>query len=154
MLDACLRARAGVGTSHAKLMEYLPDQDRLLLRAGVGWKEGYLGQYTVPPSPDTALGQAFAYSRSVTVEDYRARNDIQHPSLLKEHGCVSSVNVPINTADGPFGVLEIDDIAPLSFSEDDVQFLTGLGNTVAHTIQLKRTVVRLSRALSSSSRAR
>jgi hypothetical protein len=44
MLDACLRSRAGLNVSHAKLMEYLPDRDRLLLRAGVGWKEGYVGQ--------------------------------------------------------------------------------------------------------------
>jgi hypothetical protein len=40
MMDACLRARAGLNVTHAKLMEYLPDRDRLLLRAGVGWKEG------------------------------------------------------------------------------------------------------------------
>jgi len=43
MLDACLRARAGLNVTHAKLMEYLPDRDRLLMRAGVGWKEGYVG---------------------------------------------------------------------------------------------------------------
>ena len=41
MLDACIRARAGLGVTHAKLLEYLPDRDRLLLRSGVGWKEGY-----------------------------------------------------------------------------------------------------------------
>jgi hypothetical protein len=37
MMDACLRARAGMNVTHAKLLEYLPDRDRLLLRAGV-WK--------------------------------------------------------------------------------------------------------------------
>src|SRR5215207_7181461 len=42
MLDACLRSRAGLNVSHAKLLEYLPDRDRLLLRAGVGWKDGML----------------------------------------------------------------------------------------------------------------
>jgi two-component sensor histidine kinase/putative methionine-R-sulfoxide reductase with GAF domain len=147
MLDACLRARAGTGVSHAKLMEYLPDQDRLILRAGVGWKEGYVGQYSVPPDLDTVIGQAFAYSHPVAVEDYQLRNDIRFPSILKEHGCVSSVNVPINTEDGPFGVLEIDHVERRSFSADDEQFLTGLGNTVAQTIQLKRTVARLSKAL-------
>jgi hypothetical protein len=47
MMDACLRARVGLNVTHAKLMEYLPDRDRLLLRAGVGWKEGYVGQYFI-----------------------------------------------------------------------------------------------------------
>ena len=35
MTDACLRARAGVAVTHAKLLEYLPSRDRLILRAGV-----------------------------------------------------------------------------------------------------------------------
>ena len=36
MTDACLRARAGMNVSHAKLMEYVPERDRLILRAGSG----------------------------------------------------------------------------------------------------------------------
>ncbi len=36
MTDACLRARSGIGVTHAKLLEYLPDRDRLLMRVGVG----------------------------------------------------------------------------------------------------------------------
>jgi hypothetical protein len=51
MLDACLRARVGMDVTHAKLLEYLPESDRLILRAGVGWKEGYVGHYQVPPIP-------------------------------------------------------------------------------------------------------
>jgi hypothetical protein len=62
MLDACLRARAGIGVSHAKLLEYLPKRDRLLLRSGVGWKEGYVGQYEVAPDPRTPIGHAFVFS--------------------------------------------------------------------------------------------
>ena len=49
MMDACLRARAGMNMTHAKLMEYLPERDRLLLRAGGGWKDGYVGQYRCHP---------------------------------------------------------------------------------------------------------
>src|SRR6185503_10632951 len=72
MLDACLRARAGMDMTHAKIMEYLPNRDRLLLRAGVGWKEGYVGQYQVPPDIDTPIGNAFALSQSVAIPDYPA----------------------------------------------------------------------------------
>ena len=54
----------------AKLMEYLPDRDRLLLRAGVGWKEGYVGQYEAPPNLDTPIGHAFTLSEPVAIGDY------------------------------------------------------------------------------------
>ncbi len=62
MLDACIRARAGIGVTHAKLLEYLPERDCLLMRAGVGWKEGYVGQYQVRPDIDTPIGHAFLLS--------------------------------------------------------------------------------------------
>jgi two-component sensor histidine kinase len=41
MLDACLRARAGMDTTHARNMEYLPDGDRLILRAGAAERTGW-----------------------------------------------------------------------------------------------------------------
>src|SRR5262249_32899787 len=59
MLDASIRARAGIGVTHAKLMEYLPSRDRLLLRAGVGWRDGYVGQYQVAPDIDSPIGHSF-----------------------------------------------------------------------------------------------
>jgi hypothetical protein len=48
-----------MNVTHAKLLEYLPDRNRLLLRAGVGWKVGYIGQYEVAPNIDTPIGYAF-----------------------------------------------------------------------------------------------
>ena len=59
LLDACIRARAATRVSHAKVLEYLPAEDRLLLRAGIGWKPGYVGVYTAPADMDTAIGYAF-----------------------------------------------------------------------------------------------
>jgi two-component sensor histidine kinase len=140
MLDECLRSRAGLGVTHAKLLEYLPDRDRLLLQSGVGWKEGYVGQYEVAPDIDTPIGHAFVLSEPVAVSDYLGRTTYQYPSILKEHGCVASLNVPVRTDTGNFGVLEVDDTAARSFSSDDIHFLTGLGNTMARAIELRRAL--------------
>src|SRR4051794_23889505 len=93
MLDACIRARAGTGVTHAKLMEYLPARDRLLMRSGVGWKEGYVGQYQVLPDIDTPIGHAFVLSEPVAICDYPNEQTYRYPSILKDHGCVSSINM-------------------------------------------------------------
>jgi two-component sensor histidine kinase len=37
-------------------------------------------------------------------------------------------------------VLEVDDTAARSFSSDDIHFLTGLGNTMARAIELRRAL--------------
>jgi two-component system, sensor histidine kinase PdtaS len=140
MMDACLRARAGMNVTHAKLLEYLPDRDRLLLRAGVGWKEGYVGQYEVTPNIDTPIGYAFSLSEPVPISDYVTEKVHRLPTILKEHGCVASLNVPLRTDRGNFGVLEVDNTAPCTFTADDINFLTGLGNTVARAVELRRAM--------------
>ena len=83
MLDACVRSRAGMNVSHAKLLEYLPERDRLFLRAGVGWKEGYVGQYEVKPDIDTPIGHAFVLSEAVSIPDYISEKMYQYPVILK-----------------------------------------------------------------------
>ncbi len=140
MLDACIRARAGLGVTHAKLLEYLPGSDRLLLRSGVGWKEGYVGQYEVAPDVETPIGHAFVLAEPVPVSDYCHEAAYPYPKILEEHGCVSSLNVPVRTEGGNFGVLEVDYTEPRPFSADDINFLTGLGNTIAQAIELRRAL--------------
>jgi two-component sensor histidine kinase len=140
MLDACIRARAGLGMTHAKLLEYLPEHDRLLLRSGVGWKEGYVGQYEVAPDVETPIGHAFVLAEPVPVSDYCHEAAYPYPKILEEHGCVSSLNVPVRTEGGNFGVLEVDHTEPRPFSADDINFLTGLGNTIARAIELRRAL--------------
>jgi two-component sensor histidine kinase len=147
MMDACLRARTGLNVTHAKLMEYLPDRDRLLLRAGVGWKEGYVGQYEVPPDLDTPIGHAFTLSEPVAIGDYGPEKVFRYPTILKDHGCVASLNVPLRTDRGNFGVLEVDHTAARAFSADDIYFLTGLGNSVARAVELRRALQAMEAAL-------
>jgi GAF domain-containing protein len=115
MMDACVRARSGLNVTHAKLLEYLPERDRLLLRAGVGWKPGYVGQYEVPPDLDTPIGHAFGLSEPVPIADYTTEQVYRYPPILEDHGCVASLNVPVRTDSGMFGVLEIDHTSTRSF---------------------------------------
>jgi two-component sensor histidine kinase len=147
MMDACVRARSGLNVTHAKLLEYLPERDRLLLRAGVGWKPGYVGQYEVPPDLDTPIGHAFGLSEPVPIADYTTEQVYRYPPILEDHGCVASLNVPVRTDSGMFGVLEIDHTSSRSFSANDIYFLTGLGNTIAQAIELRRALGAMEKAV-------
>jgi two-component sensor histidine kinase len=147
MTDACIRARSGLNMSHAKLLEYVPGRDRMLLRAGVGWKPGYVGVYEVAPDLDTPIGHAFGLADPVPIADYTTESVYRYPALLKEHGCVASLNVPVRTDGRVFGVLEVDHITARPFSADDIAFLTGLGNTIGQAIELRRALVAMGKAL-------
>jgi two-component sensor histidine kinase len=147
MTEACLRGRAGLGVTHAKLLEYLPDHDRLLLRAGVGWRPGYVGVYEVAPDLDTPIGHAFALAEPVAISDYVEGAGFRYPEILKSHGCVASLNVPVRSDNKVFGVLEVDNVTSRTFTPDDVAFLTGLGNTIGQAIELRRALDRMQGAL-------
>jgi hypothetical protein len=48
MLDHTARMTAeGLGAEYCKVLEYLPSENRLLVRAGVGWGEGVVGTASV-----------------------------------------------------------------------------------------------------------
>lgn len=150
LLDACIRARAGLSASHAKLLEYLPNEDKLLLRSGVGWKPGYVGVYRAPVDLRSGIGYAFNMGESVAICDYEAQSAYDWPELLKEHGCKSSLNVPLRGETGVFGVLEVDHREVRDYSDDDVHFLRGLANTVARAIELHRIQQAKDRALAAN----
>jgi hypothetical protein len=67
MLDHTARVTAeGLAAEYCKVMEYIPAENRLLVRAGVGWDEGVVGVASV--------GGRFGISRWVCFAHRQARN--------------------------------------------------------------------------------
>src|SRR5439155_11770167 len=71
---------------YGQVLELLPDGESLLLRAGVGWKEGQVGQKLVPADAKTQLGFRLTAGEPVVVEDLASESCFQGSSLLLEHG--------------------------------------------------------------------
>lgn len=112
MTEGCLRARAGLAMSHAKLLEYSPESDRLLYAPAWVGSLAMWGQYQVAPDIDIPIGYAYAFSEPVAIADYSEATKWRYPSILKEHHCVASLNVPVRTDAGAFGILEVDNRWP------------------------------------------
>ena len=49
----------GLETPFAKVLEYLPDDKRLLVSAGVGWESEVIGQFSLGIDLESAAGYAF-----------------------------------------------------------------------------------------------
>src|SRR5262252_483690 len=66
LLDEATRSTAlGLETPYCKVLEYLPEQNRLLVRAGVGWHEGVVGKATVGADLDSPAGYALHTGKPV-----------------------------------------------------------------------------------------
>ena len=128
-----------LGVEYCKVLELLPEGGELLLRAGVGWEEGLVGNATVGAGNDSQAGYTLLSEEPVIVEDLGAEQRFSGPPLLHEHGVVSGMSVIIHGRDGPFGVLGVHTKNRRRFTEDDVNFLQTVANVLCTAIERKET---------------
>ncbi|ODS34144.1 MAG: two-component sensor kinase [Candidatus Scalindua rubra] len=121
-----------------KILELMPDGKAFLLRAGVGWKEGYVGHATVGTGRDSQAGYTLLSNESVIVEDLRTETRFSAPPLLKDHGAISGMSVIIQGEKRPFGVLGVHTTRRRTFSKDDANFIQAIANVLAESIERKQ----------------
>ncbi len=127
-----------LGVEYSKILEMLPGGDRLLLRAGVGWKEGSVGYVTVGASADSQAGYTLISNEPVVVEDLRTEKRFSGPELLTEHGVVSGLSVIIPGKDRLYGVLGGHTKMHRTFSGDDISFMKSVANVIAEAVDHRK----------------
>ena len=123
---------------YCKVLELLPDGNRLLLRAGVGWKEGYIGRATVGTNLESQAGYTLISSGPVIVEELSTETRFGNPPLLREHGVVSGISTTIYVRGHAYGVLGAHTKRKREFTEDEVLFLQGVADVLGAAIERKR----------------
>ncbi|MGA7615051.1 MAG: PAS domain S-box protein [Thermoanaerobaculia bacterium] len=121
----------------AKILELLAD-GRFLVKAGVGWKPGLVGNLVVPAGERSQAGYAVLTKAPVIVENLEDEKRFEDPTMLEEHGVVSGLSVVIEGEEGPYGVLSVHSREPRRFSEDDISFLQSVANIVGEATERKR----------------
>ena len=135
---AATEAARSLGVSHAKVLEYLPDEKRFLVRAGVGWDEGVVGEARIGADLESPAGYALQTGRPVISNELHKEERFRIPELLREHNVKSAANVIIKTKEHIFGVLEADSREPRTFAEADLKFLQGYATLLAFAIEQAR----------------
>ncbi len=121
------------------ILELLPGDAELLLRAGIGWRAGVVGSAHVSTGRDTQSGYALASGRPVIVEELASETRFSGSPLLHEHGVVSGLATPIAGRDGrAYGVLGAHTGRRHKFNDYDVSFLAAVANVVAGAIQRRQ----------------
>lgn len=122
----------------AKVLELLPNGDRLLLRSGIGWAEGSVGQACVETERHSQAGYTLMAAAPVIVEDFNKEVRFTPPPLLREHGVVSGMSVIIPGKDVPYGVLGVHTRRRRKFMDNDANFLRAIANTLGLAIERYR----------------
>jgi signal transduction histidine kinase len=130
MADAVHAVRESLGATDAYVLELQADGS-LVLRAGVGWRDGVVGQAVADPAWAVPATQVIVTRQPVTVDDLDADERFPDASLLREHGVASSLNVPLLGHERPFGVLGTHATTPRAFTDADAAFLQSVANVLA-----------------------
>jgi two-component sensor histidine kinase len=148
MLNHTARMTAeGLGAEFCKVLEYIPADNRLLVRAGVGWDEGVIGHATVGADLASPAGYALQTGKPVISNHLENEQRFRTPELLVEHGVRRAMNVILQGDGSPFGVLEVDSRSEGEFGEHDVAFLQGAANILGMAIEQQQYQRKLEAAL-------
>ena len=147
LTDTARLTAEGLHTNFCKILEYLPSENRLLLRAGVGWSPGLVGVATVGADLASPSGFALRTGKPVISNHLEHEQRFRTPELLQEHGIRRAMNVILQGNGRPFGVLEVDSQSGDDFVEHDLVFLQGAANILGMAIQRDRHEQKLKAAL-------
>jgi len=137
----------GLDAEYCKIMEYIPADKRLLVRAGVGWGEGVIGNATVGADLESPAGYALQTGKPVISNHLENEERFRTPELLVEHGIRRAMNVILQGDGLPFGVLEVDSRSEGEFGEHDIAFLQGAANILGMAIEQQQYQRKLQTAL-------
>src|ERR1700724_1502735 len=148
LLDSSVRMAAeGLHSDLSKILEYIPGENRLLMRAGVGWDPGLIGVATIGADLASPSGFALRTGKPVISNHLENEERFRTPELLRAHGVRRAINVILQGDGAPFGVLEVDSTSEGEFSEHDIAFLQGAANILGMAIEQQQYQRKLQAAL-------
>lgn len=140
----------GLQARFAKVLEYLPDEKRLMVRAGVGWAPSTIDNVSLAADIGSPAGFAYQTGQTVISNHLEVETRFRTPQLLADHGVRRAINVLIEKGgDGNsfFGVLEVDSADPGQFDQADADFLAGFAGLLGVAIERQQADARLQEAL-------
>ncbi len=148
LLDQTVRLTAeGLNVKFCKVLRYIPEENRLLVEAGVGWDDGIVGVASLGADLASPAGFALRTGKPVISNHLENEDRFRTPEVLAQHGIMRAMNVILQGDGKPFGVLEVDSQSEDEFVEHDLAFLQGAANVLGMAIERQRNERHLKSAL-------
>ncbi len=107
----------------------------LLMVNGTGWKGSVVGNETINFKLDSQMSCNLNKLKPVIVKNLNNESYLSESKLLKEHGIVSCVSVPMIVGEHVIGVLGVYSNQFREFTSDDINFLQSVGHIIAATLE-------------------
>lgn len=127
-----------------KILELTPERD-FLLKAGTGWKPGFVGKTMIKGGKWSQTGYTVFSKVPVIVRNFEEENRFEAPDILKEHDIASGISVVIGNGEKPYGVLGAYSTKKRKFTADETYFLNSVAFVIAEVIERRHAEEELRR---------
>jgi signal transduction histidine kinase len=115
---------------HVSVFEVVPDGDRLMLRAGLGWPPEQIGTREAEVGRDSHAGFTLLAGEPVVVEDWALEQRFRQPPVLADAGVRSGACVIVGDPARPYGALAAHSVHPGAVGPEHVAFLRAVANVL------------------------
>jgi two-component sensor histidine kinase len=150
LTEVCRVVAAGLGVRFCKFLEPVAAENALLVRAGVGWREGVVGHAKLDADAGSPAGHALKTGEPVLSSKLSEEHRFRAPPLLLEHGIETAMNVIVRGEAQIFGVLEADSRRPGVFDAEDISFMQAAANLLGVGLERDRRDAAWREALAAS----
>ncbi|MEX1108719.1 MAG: cache domain-containing protein [Dongiaceae bacterium] len=121
----------GLSVEIGALLELMPDNTNLVLRARVGWPIDFIGKVVAQRDLGSQAGYALISREPVVVTNLAEETRFEPPLEMRERNLISGMSVVIRGRDRPFGVLSAHTSRSQRFSAQDISFLQAITNILS-----------------------
>ncbi len=121
---------------YISLLEFLPNENQLILRAALGWDQKLINQAKVSAEKSYQAGFALNSKEPIIVKNLDKETRFKGSEYLYEEGIVSGISVVIIGRDKPFGTLSVVTKARRNFSKEDAHFLQAMANIISSSLEI------------------
>ncbi|AGA90351.1 PAS domain S-box [Thioflavicoccus mobilis 8321] len=120
---------------YVKVLRREPEGRDLRLVAGVGWRNGLVGEATVSAGIESQGGYTLQTGGPVVTRDLRKEKRFSGSRLMSDHGILSGMSVLIGPEEAPWGVLSAHARREIDFTVDDTNFMLSVANVLWEAIR-------------------
>ncbi len=137
----------GMRSRYCKFLEYRSGSGRLLVRTGVGWRDGVVGHTEMGADPGSPAGFAYQTGHPVISNHLGDETRFRTPNFMADHRIRRAINVLVHAGGDRYGVLEVDSPDEGQFEAADLAFMQGFANLIGVAIERQAAEQRLNDAL-------
>ncbi len=143
LADAVSTVAVTLSVDFVKILELLPGNTDLLLRAGFGWNSDSVGTVIASTAEGSYARYTLNSSLPVVVPNFGQEARFSIDPYIRDHACVSGVNVTIaGRDDRSYGILGACTKTPRHFGAQETAFLGAVANLLAGAIARRQLETR------------